>query len=141
MLVSASVNSYVTHSQARREPQIPDKTEGSLLLSLQIENSSNIEGTTPDATASPNLSQILDIHQNITLNDAGQHSVRMRYYFHYQCNCFIHYFDDPVPDGAVIHAGDFPFQYKEQEGTYTDFCGNPTGYIFLAVSRDHKFLI
>ena len=48
-------NSNVSHSQRRRESQIPDKTEGSLLLPLQIRSSSNGEGTIPCAMASPNL--------------------------------------------------------------------------------------
>ena len=29
----------------------------------------------------------------------------MRCYFHYQHNHFIHHFNDPVPDGAVVHPG------------------------------------
>ena len=36
----------------------------------------------------------------------------------------------PVLDSAVIYAGDIPFQYNKQEGMYTEFLHNPTGYIF-----------
>ena len=43
----------------------------------------------------------------------------MRCYFHYQHSCFIDYFDDPIPDGAGIYAGDILFHYYEKEGTYT----------------------
>ena len=52
---------------------------------------------------------------------------------------FIDYFTDPVLDGAVIYAGDIPYQYNEQEGTYTEFLGNATGNIFQAASRDQEF--
>ena len=38
-------NSHVTHSQARRESHIPYKAEESLLLPLQIRDSSNAVGT------------------------------------------------------------------------------------------------
>ena len=62
-------------------------------------------------------------------------------YFHFPWNCFIDYFDDPVPGGAVIYTDDVPFHYNEQEDTYTEFLGNPTDNIFLASSRDHKILL
>ena len=65
----------------------------------------------------------------------------MRCYFHHQGNCFIDYFDDPALDGVMIHAGNYQFQYNEQEGMYTEVLGNPTGNIFLAASRDHEFLL
>ena len=55
----------------------------------------------------------------------------MGFYFHYQCNCSIEYSDDPVPNSAVIYASDILCQYNEQESTYKEFIGNPTGYIFL----------
>ena len=103
-------NSHITHSEARRESQIPDKPEGSLILPLQIWKGVNSEGAMPDATASPNLhSQILDSPQYITISDVGQHSTSMRYYFYYQCNGFIGYFHDPVPECAVIYAGSILF--------------------------------
>ena len=40
-----------------------------------------------------------------------------------------HYFNNPVPDSAVIYADGVPFQYNEQEGMYTEFLGNPSGNI------------
>ena len=63
----------------------------------------------PGATTWPNLHLlILDGPQYITISDATQHATRMIYYFYYQCNHFIDYFDYPIPDGAVIYAGDIP---------------------------------
>ena len=61
--------------------------------------------------------------------------------FYHQHYCFIDYCDDCVPDGAVTYAGDILFWYNEQEGTYTEFLGNPTGNIFLLASRDHECLL
>ena len=39
----------------------------------------------------------------------------------------------------MIYAGDIPSWCNEQEGTYTEFFVNPTGYVFLAPRRDHEF--
>ena len=105
--------------------------EGSLLLPLQAENNSNEQDTVPGAAISLNLHlSILKTSQYITLGDAGQHSFRMMCWFHSQQNCFLDYFDDPVPDGSVIYPGDIPFQYSEKEGTYAEVIDNPTGNVF-----------
>ena len=61
--------------------------------------------------------------------------------FSFQYNHFKDYFNDPVPDGAVIYAADTLFQYNEQVGTYTEFFGNPTEDIVLAACKDHEFLL
>ena len=62
------------------------------------------------------------------------------YYNHTHCH-FLDYFNDPILDDAVIYAGDIPFQYNKVEGRYTEFIGSPKGTAFIAVKRDHKFLI
>ena len=74
-------------------------------------------------------------------SDASQTSIRMWCYFYQLWDCFLNIFDDPVPDGTVIYTDNVLFQYNDQEGTYTEFLGNPTGNIFLATSRDHEFLL
>ena len=51
------------------------------------------------------------------------------------------YFDDLVADGAVIYVGNILFWYSEKEGTCTEVVENQTGNVFLAESRDHKFLL
>ena len=33
-------------------------------------------------------------------------------YFHHKQNCFLDYFDDPIPDDAVIYVSDIPVQWK-----------------------------
>ena len=92
-------NSHVICSKSTNESKIPCKTEGSLLLPIQIGNNSHDEGTKAGATVSLNLcSQILDSFQ-YTLSDASQHSTRMICCFHCQYNGFIDYFDDIVLDG------------------------------------------
>ena len=91
-------------------------------MPIQIGNTSNDEGAMPGSTISPNLHlPILDSSQYIILSDTGQHSTRMRCYFHCECSHFIDYFDDPVLDDMVIYAGDVPFWYNEHEGIYTSF--------------------
>ena len=112
--------------------QTSDQTKGSLLLPVRLEN--NDQGSAPGTTKSLNLqSLILMNSQYITLSDIGQHSTRMRCHFHNQQNCFFDYFNDPVPDGALIYAVDIPFQYSEKEGTYTQVFDNQPGNVFLAV--------
>ena len=49
--------------------------------------------------------------------------------------------DDPVPDGAVLYAGEILFQVNEQDCMHTEFLGNSTGNVFLAASKDHEFLL
>ena len=61
--------------------------------------------------------------------------------FHFKQNCFLGCFKDPILDGTAIYAGDVPFWYNTREGKYTEFIGNPTGIIFVAAKRDHKFLL
>ena len=95
----------------------------------------------PYTNVSPTLhSPVLDSSQDITLIDVEQHSTRMKFYFHYQCICFIDYFSYLVPGGLVIYAGDAPFWHDKEEGTYTEFFGNPKGYVFLSASNDHEFI-
>ena len=81
---------------------------------------------------------ILDISQYITLSDSNQYYTRMRPYFHCQHNHFIDYFDDPIPDDAVIYAEYMPFWYHESEGMHKEFLDNPTGNGFLVANRDHE---
>ena len=134
-------NSHVTCSQVKRGSEILDKPEGKLLLPLQIGDSGNSEGTIPGATLSASLHfLILDSPQYITICDAGQHSTKMRCYFHYQCNCFIDYFDDAVSDAAVMCTGYMPFQYNEQRDMYTECFGKQTGNVFAA-SRSNELLL
>ena len=55
--------------------------------------------------------------------------------------CFLEYFNDPIPDDAVIYAADIPFQYNKIKGMNTKFIGNPIGSVFIEVTRNHEFLI
>lgn len=63
-------------------------------------------------------------------------------YFHCLQNHLIDFFDNPVLDGAVIFGGDVQFQYKEQEGMYTKFLGNPTVFsVTITFEWHHTDLI
>ena len=135
-------NSHFTYRNLTKCITTPDQTEGSLLLSAQVENTSNDQGLVPDAAISPNLhSPILKKLQFIILSVAGQHSTRMRCCIHSQQNCFLDYFNDPVPDSAVTYTSDIPFLYSEREGMYTEVLDNQTGNAFLATSMDHEILL
>ena len=102
------------------------------MLCFQVENSTNDQGKASGTAKLPNLhSLILDKFQYITLSDAGQHSTRMMHYFHHQQNCFLDYFNDPVPGDAVIYVGNIPFWYSEREGTYTELLDDETENAFL----------
>ena len=56
-------------------------------------------------------------------------------------NCFLGYFGDPAPYGAVIYVVDIPFWYSEKGDMYIEVLDNPSGNIFLATSRDNEFLL
>ena len=62
------------------------------------------------------------------------------YYNHKHCH-FLGYSNDPIPDDAVIFAGNISFQYNKIEGRYTEFIGNPIGFSFYSSKSDHKLLI
>ena len=66
----------------------------------------------------------------------SQNSARMQRYVHHEHNHFLDFFDNPIPDDAIIYMSDILFQYNEEEGMYTEFIGNPTGTIFVASKRD-----
>ena len=95
----------------------------------------------PQATSSNPCLPPRDTSELITLSYASQNFTRVQCYFYCLWSHFIDYFNDPVWDGAFIYTGNVPFQYSEQEGTYTDFSGNTTGNVLLATSRDHDFLL
>ena len=61
---------------------MPNQTEGSLLLPLQVKNNSIDQGLVPGTDISLNLhSPTLEHSQYITLSNIGQHSTRMQCFF------------------------------------------------------------
>ena len=135
-------NSRVTHSKSKVHHKKTDQIDGSLLLPVWVENSSNDQGTVPGAAVLPNLhSPILKNSHYITLSDEYKHFIKIRCYFHSQEKCLLDYFNNPLPDGAVLYASDIPFWYSKKEGKYTEVLDNPTWNIFLVTSRDYEFLI
>ena len=62
------------------------------------------------------------------------------YYYHTHCH-FLDYFNDPISDDAVIYTGEILFKDTKIEDSYTEFIGNPIGTGFIAVKRDHEFLL
>ena len=118
-------NSYATHSKLSNKSQTPGVAEENNLWPTQASNNTNAGGE----TAIPSIC----IHYLGTAQNWSSLAMPVRTLL--ECDAistayFIDYFDDPVPDGAVIYAGDVPFQYNEQEGMCTEFLGNPTGNIF-----------
>ena len=108
-------------------------------LPLQTINSNHVKealtGTT-NALSLPSTPK-----SNSTCMNLGQNSTIMKCYFHYEQNCFLDYFKDPVLDHTVIYVGNVPFQCNKQEDKYTEFVGNLTGNIFVAANRDYEFLL
>ena len=83
-----------------------------------------------EAATSLNLhSPPRDSLELIILSDASQNSTIMQCYFYHLWKCFLDYFNDQVPDDAVIYTGDVPFQYNKQEGMCSEFLGGPKGNI------------
>ena len=65
----------------------------------------------------------------------------MKCHYHHKQKFFLDYFDNPIPDDAVIYVNDITFQCNEKEGRCAEFIGNLTGTIFVATERDHGFLL
>ena len=78
---------------------------------------------------------------NSASKNLSQNSAKMKCYYHHKHHQFLDYFNNPIPDDAVIYENYIPFQYSEREGRYIEFIGNPTGAIFVAAKRDHKLFI
>ena len=136
-------NSHIAHSKLKNacmyDKDLTRQKEVCYYL-YEVKTVQNDQGTVSGTAILLNLlSPILENLQYITMGDAGQHSTRMRCYFHSQHH-FLDY-SDPVLDGAVIYAGDIPFWCSRKECTYTEFVDNPTGNIFLARNRDEEFLL
>ena len=62
-------------------------------------------------------------------------------YYGHTHGCFLDYFNDPIPNDAVIYVGDIPFQYNKVQGRHAELIGNLPGTVFTAVKRDDEFLI
>ena len=66
-------------------------------------------------------------HKDQTIKHLSQG--HMKCYYDHMHHCFLDYFNNPIPDYAVIYTGDIPFQYNKIEGRYTDSIGNPVGTV------------
>ena len=123
-------NSYNTCNKLRNKSKIPDAAKENNLAPIQASNNAHDgEAATPSNLCSPPSDSI----ELIILSDASQSFTTMWCYLHYLWNWFIDYFDDPVPDGAVIYNGDVPCQYNKKEGMYTEFLGNPKNWCFSSL--------
>ena len=99
-------------------------------------NNENEEELTGAATALSLLSPPTD-----NLNSQHLYQSHMKCYYNHTHNHCLYYFNDPILDDAVICTGDLPFLYNKIQDRYTKFIGNPLGTVFVAVKRDHEFLI
>ena len=70
------------------------RENNSLPLQTIIDNQSS----EASASAADRTGILLPINNN---SDSAI-SARMKWYFHHEQNCFLDYFDDPVPDDTVI---------------------------------------
>ena len=86
------------------------------------------------------LSLLSSPTNNSTIKNLSQRSAKMKCYHHHKHHHFLDYFNDPILYDAVIYVSDIPFQYNEREGRYAEFIGYPTGTIFVAAKKNHKFL-
>ena len=108
------------------------------MLPLQtITSDDNEEVLAGIATA---LSLLTPPTNNSASKNLNQSSVKMKCYYHHKHCYFLDYINNPISDDAVIYTSDMPFQYNKRECRYTKFIGDPTGTVFIAAKRDHKFL-
>ena len=129
---------YVIHSKSKINSASQGMEENNVLLSQTMTSDNGKEALAHAATA---LSLFSPSTDNLAMENLSQGSIKMKcYYLHTHC-CFLDYFNDSIPDDAVIYASDIPFQYNKIEGRHTKFIGNPIGRVFIVAKRDHKFLL
>ena len=104
--------------------------ENNVLLSQTITSDESEEALAGAATTLSLLSLDTD---NLASEILSQSSIEMKCYYHQKHCCFLDYLNNSLLDDAVIYTGDIPFQYNEREGRYTEFIGNPTGAVFIAM--------
>ena len=126
---------YITHIKSKINSTRQD-TEVNHVLTPQGPTNNYIE----EVLAGEDSSLSVLSPPTYSSNSQNLNQSHMKCYYDCTHCCFLDYFNDPIPDDAVIYVGDKPFQYKI-EGRYTEFIGNPIGTVFVAVKRDHEFLI
>ena len=123
---------YLTQSKSKTNSPLHGVRDNNL-LSLQTINNNQSEEALSGAANSTSL--LSPTNNNPNSANISQHSARMKYYFHKKHNHFLDYFDEIVPNDAIICVSDVPFQYNKREGQYTELIGNPTGTTFVATKR------
>ena len=129
---------YATQSKQKANSLLHGRGENNMLPPQIINRDHEKEALTGVTTA---MSLPSPPKNNSTCTNHCQNSTRMKCSFHHKQNCFLDYFKDAVLDGAVIYVGDVLLQFKLGDSRYTEFVGNPTGNVFVATNRDHKFLL
>ena len=129
---------YVTYSKSKASSVMHGTEENNVLPSQTI-NSDDKEGNLAGTVTT--LSLLYPPTDNSASQNLSWSSIKMKYYYHHtHCN-FLDYFNDPIPTDEVIYTSHIHFQYNKIEGTYPEFIGNPIGTVFIAVKRDHTFLL
>ena len=110
------------------------------MLLLQTITSGDTEEALADAATT--LSLLLSpLINNSAHKNLSQSSAKKKCYYCHKHYSFLEYFNNLIPDDAVIYRSDIPFQYNKREGMYTEFICNPTGTVSIAAKTDHKFLV
>ena len=127
---------YKTCSKSKINLASQGMEENNVLPSQTMTSDDNEEAL---AGAVIMLSLLSPPTDNSASENLSQSSAKMKCYYHHRHHCFLDYFNDPIPDDAVIYTSDIPFHYNKIEGRCTEFIGNPIGTVFIAAKRAHKF--
>ena len=127
---------YITCSKSKVNSTIQD---AEINNGLPPQGPTNIDKEDAFSSAATTLSLLSPPTDNSNSQNVNQS--HMKCYYKHTCCHFLNYFKDPIPDDAVINIGNISFQHNKIEGGLTEFIGNPIGTVFIAVKRDHDFLI
>ena len=117
---------YIIYSKPKASSAMHEVEESNVLPPETITNDDNEEALAGAATTLSLLSPPTD---SSATQNLSQSSVKMKCYYHHTHHYFLEYINNPIPDDAVIYAGEIPFQYNKVEGRYTEFVDNPIGSV------------
>ena len=127
-LTSTNVNGgYTTCRKPNVNSTIQDADVNNILPPQGTTNTDKEEALAGAATT-------LSLHSPPTdnLNSQNLNQSHMKCYYNHSHCCILDYFNEPIPDDAVMYTGYIPFQYDKIEGRYTEFMGNLIGRAFIA---------
>ena len=125
---------YLTYGKSKVNSLVHDTGQNNVLLWEPCHNDN--EDALPGAATMWSL-----ISPTNKCNGQQLNNNHMKCYYDCTHGCSSDYFNDAIPDDAIIYTGNIPFQYNTVDGRDTEYIGNPGGTAFTVVKRNHELLL